>query len=63
MFCDSSLCWLCCFPLGMLCFSAVSIMLVSIVFTWCEFCGISMSVSVCSFFCKFFPVKLCCELW
>ena len=51
MCCGSSLCWLCCFPLGMWCLSAVSIMLVSMVFAWCGFCGISTFVGASSIYC------------
>ena len=51
IFCGRSLCLLCCFPLGMWCLSAVSIMFVSILLAWWGFCGISMFVSASSISC------------
>ena len=48
MFCGSSLCLECCFPLGMLCLSAFSIMFVRMVLDWWMFWGGSMLVSASS---------------
>lgn len=43
-----SLCLLYIFPCGMLCWSAVSITLVSILLPWCVFVGNSVFVNACS---------------
>ena len=45
---DRSLCLLCIFPCGILCLSAVTIMLIDIFLPWCAFVCNDVFVSACS---------------